>query len=233
VAGDRQATLNWSSAANASGYLIDQSQAGAGTTRLAWPVTGTSFTPGLLAGDSLYQFRVVPVNDNGQIHLVWNATPGANAYAIRSRDLTTGSGWTELPLPVQATTYDLAGVPDHVYDFEIQPGKGVMTGVWSPEASQLIRRVGTPSGWSSQVLVKAYLGRRKVATDFAKQWAYEPNIGAYNTRYGSVSDDDCTHFVSEALLARRMRCPTRACSTTAMSSSSSGRANRASPIRSS
>ncbi|GAA2887670.1 hypothetical protein Acy02nite_82330 [Actinoplanes cyaneus] len=198
IAGDNQATVSWTATGGASGYLIQQRQNGGAPDQLAWPVTGTSFTPGILAGDSLYDFRVVPVSDNGQIHLAWNAAPGANAYAIRSRDLTSGSGWTTLPLPVQATSYDLAGIPDHVYSFAIQPGKGVMTGVWSPEASQLIRRTGVPSAWSAQVRVKDYHGKRKAARDFARQWA-GASEATWEDRYGTAGDD-CTHFVSQALL---------------------------------
>ncbi|BCJ46194.1 hypothetical protein GCM10010168_51430 [Actinoplanes ianthinogenes] len=198
IAGDNEATLSWTASSGASGYLIQQRQNGGAADQLAWPVSDTKFTPGILAGDSLYDFRVVPVSDNGQIHLAWNAAPGANAYAIRSRDLTTGSGWTTLPLPVQATSYDLAGIPDHVYSFAIQPGKGVMTGAWSPEASQLIRRTGTPSAWSAQVRVKDYHGKRKTARDFAIAWAGALDF-TWEDRYGSAGDD-CTHFVSQTLL---------------------------------
>jgi lysophospholipase L1-like esterase len=201
VAGQNLVNLSWGAASGATGYLIQQRQAGQDPLTLSYAVPGTSLTPGYLQGDKLYDFRAVPVNDNGMIHLVWNATPGANAYAIRSRDLTTGAGWVELPLPVQATTYDLAGAPDHVYSFEIQPGKGVMTGAWSPEASQLIRKTGTPSAWSEQYLVKNYFARRQTATEFAVKWA-DPAVSTQASwwlHYG-LAGNDCTHFVSETLL---------------------------------
>ncbi len=55
--------LTWGASANATGYMVEQTDlATLDTVRLPYPVLGTSFSPGYLAPDHSYRWRIIPVN---------------------------------------------------------------------------------------------------------------------------------------------------------------------------
>jgi lysophospholipase L1-like esterase len=197
---DRAASLSWGRAPNATAYLIRQLRSGGTEEHLPWPVPNTSFEPGYLWGGHRYQFYVVPINDGGKNRLSWNAVPGATGYVIQQRDATANGSWQALPYPLTALTFDDTPLhADHVYEYAIVPHKGLMAGVWSPTAQSVMRRVGPASSWSNVAFVKTNVGRRQRAADFARYWGDPSRDDAWRGRWGYLGQD-CTHFVSEALL---------------------------------
>ena len=61
--GEHQVTISWGAATNATGYLLTVNHLGTGVAdELPFPVTGTSFSPGLLQAGTWYRIDVTPVN---------------------------------------------------------------------------------------------------------------------------------------------------------------------------
>jgi lysophospholipase L1-like esterase len=63
--GDKQATLTWTLVDNTTGYYVRVKNVTAGETgftELPWPVTGPSWTAGLLAAGTTYEFQLQSIN---------------------------------------------------------------------------------------------------------------------------------------------------------------------------
>ncbi len=123
AAGDGQATLSWTPANDVTGYLVLMKDVTAGDstfTTLPYPVTGSSWTAGLLINGDTYQFELKSVNGliqggtssavsvtptappppavtnltatagDKSATLTWTPAPGATGYYVLQKDVTAG-----------------------------------------------------------------------------------------------------------------------------------------------
>jgi len=123
TAGNGQATLNWTPAASATGYFVYTKNDTAGDTsftKLPYPVSGSSWTAGLLVNGDTYEFELQSVNGqetggttaavtvtptgptpaaptgltatagDGQATLTWTDAANASGYYVLEEDVTNG-----------------------------------------------------------------------------------------------------------------------------------------------
>ena len=134
--GDGEAYLSWTPVANASGYFVYVKNVTAGDknfTKLPYPVSGSSWTAGLLVNGDQYQFQLQSVNGmetggmsnvatvtpsgpaprgvslsaspgDGQATLSWTPVANATGYFVYERNATHGDPFQKLPYPVSGSS---------------------------------------------------------------------------------------------------------------------------------
>ncbi|WP_154402743.1 fibronectin type III domain-containing protein [Nocardioides speluncae] len=157
--GDERATLSWPAVTHATGYYVWMRGPGETVfTKLALPVFGTRWIPGLTPG-ATYDFMVqayngliaggrstpVSVTPSGiapaapvltvtalpqGARLTWTTPEHANNYRVYLRHVTAGqSSWSVTTLPVWGPPWEASGlVAGHTYEFKVQALNGQVEG---------------------------------------------------------------------------------------------------------
>jgi len=146
--GNKQATLNWTPAANATGYYVYVKNISAGETsfsQLPWPVTGSSWVAGNLAAGGVYQFQLQSINDlirGGFSNVASVTASGATPGGVTNLTATPGDGkatlsWTPV---ANATGY-------YVYVKNVSAGETSFSQLpWPVSGSSWVASTLTPGG---------------------------------------------------------------------------------------
>jgi lysophospholipase L1-like esterase len=110
---------------------------------------------------------------NGTIKLSWTGSPGATGYVVFVNNLSSGSGWGQLPYPLTLADSPWTGgfEPGATYQVKLQADKGSADGVFSNVATATVTGV-TPTGATN---LSAAAGNGQAVLS----WTADPNATGY------------------------------------------------------